>query len=124
MGYGAYTLSLQESISSNQIDLEYFKLRFFISGLFVYYFETTIKSNSTTNYSFDDTFGWALTGGTDFNFFEHLPFCNSGNRSILALIRIQIKFCNNFDQRGCRQNFLLNGADAPVSHRLHLITRV
>jgi len=72
MGYGNYTVSLQESVSFDEFHKGFASIRFFLSGLGVYYFKSTTDIDTSTKYSYDKTYIWSLTAGADFGVIENL----------------------------------------------------
>ncbi len=72
MGYGNYTASLQQSISFDELQVNFFKIRFFLNGLGVYYFDSSVDINTTTKYNYDKTYMWSAMAGADFIFIENL----------------------------------------------------
>lgn len=72
MGYGGYTASLQETISTDKFDTGPFTIRLFISGTGIYYFESEQKIDLAEKNTYDSTYAWAVMGGIEFSISENL----------------------------------------------------
>ncbi len=72
MGYGGYTTSLQESISTSELNVASLKMRLFLSGIGIFYFNSTQQSDMVTKYSFDKNFAWSVLGGVELSLTQNL----------------------------------------------------
>lgn len=79
MGYGGYTSSFQECVSIGRINMGIFAIRLFISGIGIYYFESTMQLDATEKDTFDKTYAWAVMGGAEFGLTKNLDVQIKGN---------------------------------------------
>ncbi len=72
MGYGGYTASLQQSISTDEFDAGFISVRLFISAIGIYYFASEQTPDATTKFNYDKTYAWSVLGGAEFGLTENL----------------------------------------------------
>ncbi len=79
MGYGGYTASLQQSISTDEFDAGFITARLFISGIGIYYFPSEQNPDPATKFNFDKTYAWSALAGIAFGLTENLALEVKGN---------------------------------------------
>jgi len=72
MGYGGYTASIQESISTNDFDAGFADIRLFASGIYIYYFTSSQQIDQVEKNTFDKSYAWSVMGGIEFGLTENL----------------------------------------------------
>lgn len=72
LGYGGYTASIQESISSNDFDAGFADIRLFASGIYIYYFTSSQQIDQVEKNTFDKSYTWSVMGGVEFGLTENL----------------------------------------------------
>ncbi|HOP62747.1 MAG TPA: hypothetical protein PK358_04905 [Spirochaetota bacterium] len=65
MGYGGYITSIQESISTGNFNIGFTNMRLFMSGIYIYYFTSTQKADTSEKFTFDRTYSWSVMGGVE-----------------------------------------------------------
>lgn len=79
MGYGGYTASLQQAISSGNFSAGPLSVRLFISGIAIYYFESSLQIDASEKDTFDSTYSWAAMGGVEVSITKNLDILVKGN---------------------------------------------
>ena len=72
MGYGGYTTSLQQNISTDYFNAGPASIRLFLSGVGVFYFSSTQRIDQVEKNTFDKTYSWSLMGGIDYQATDNL----------------------------------------------------
>ncbi|GEM_PF-1919476 len=79
MGYGGYTSSIQETISTKSFDTGIITIRLFISGAYIYYFKSKHETDETSKLTFDKNYAWTAMGGIELGITDNLAIQIKGN---------------------------------------------